>query len=788
MLAPVFLRRNRQIRQEWQLRSHLLAAERLAAFLASVTAADYRTAFDMAAALPRTEVIRQLRKARLETRRRRLGPFAGVVRHGRLRLLCPPGAPVPETFGPAMSGRVKAPLPARSTPCFPEGGTRPTAPSCPGEAEARAYLLRVTRPRDRKLEALLARAAGTGDAGHCVWPSPPSPDQAIGALMILQLAQALADAGLDIARLPPAPGTITAITLPRFDHRKRLAGLFPDIYPKSAVPAVLIEADPASRGRVEEFHLNVESELLNGHGVVALLSGVNRLPDTFQPLVWANVQLPSLSTEMVTRLFRILHPGGAIAPELLEADSASARLGYTHLLPALAARDAQTAQDQLRRTIAAMTLGADTTLEAVHGQPAAVAALRQAVCDLQDWQAGRINWSDVTQSFLLYGPPGTGKTLLAQALAGSARVPLIRTSYSECQKMGHQGDMLRALYTVGEQAIARAPSVFFIDEIDSFFARDRPGNGYIIGVVNGLLTLIDRVRATPGVILIAATNERARVDAAIIRAGRFDRHIPVGLPDRGGIRAMLQAGLPAPLLQDTAHDLADQLLGLSGAEIAAMLRDARTRARAARRALSREDVLAAADAAAPRPDPDMLWQIAVHEAGHLLAGHLLGLAPPVQARITARGGFVARPLEGMLTHATIPLHLQMKLAGRAAEALLCGDISSGGGAGANSDLAQATQLALEAEANFGFGPLLAWHALDRPLVDMPPDVRARVEKRLQHAERDVRSLLDPHRTDLRRIATALAAARDLDAADLERLLESVSHPASHKRADCEVSP
>jgi cell division protease FtsH len=764
MLDPVVLRRNRRICQDYALRSHLLASERLAAFLSATTGADYRTAFKMVAALPRTETIRHLRKSRLETRKRRLGSFAGLVQQGRLRLHTDEG------FSPRR--------PDLAAP------SRGSASAQPGHAEARDYLLRVTRSQDRKLETLLARAAGAENDSQSAWAIRPTPEQAIHALMIVQLAQALAASGRNIARLSPDPGTVIAITVPRLEDRKAMAMVLAELLPRGKkLSAVLLE-DTSRVSRLEEYHSKIEAELLLGQGVIALLGGAHPLPSRLTPLVCSNLWLPAISADTLTQLFGILHPHSSFC--LAELDLS--RISYTLLLPALAAPDAETAKAKLTRVLASTAPRENTTLDAVHGQAEAVATLQQTVSDLENWQAGRLHWPDVTHSFLLYGPPGTGKTLLAQALAGSAQVPLIKTSYSECQLAGHQGDMLRALYAAGEQAILSAPSVFFIDEIDSFFGRDRPGNnGYIIGVVNGLLTLIDRVLSTPGVILIAATNDRSRVDPAVVRAGRFDRHIAVGLPDRAGIVAMLRAGLPAPLAHDGFDTIGDQLLGLSGAEIAALLRDARTRARGAGRALSLDDLVAAADAAVPRHGQDTLWQIAVHEAGHLLAGHLLGLASPIRARITARGGFVARPAEMMLSPSSIPSQIQVRLAGRVAEGLLCREISTGGGAGAESDLARATQLAVEAEVNFGFGPTLTWYALDRPLTHLPPDIQGRVEARLQEAHRDITALLDMHRTDLQRIATALLAERDLDANALARLLKTVSQPAHAPPIDYKTS-
>ncbi|PZX39586.1 ATPase family protein associated with various cellular activities (AAA) [Roseinatronobacter thiooxidans] len=148
----------------------------------------------------------------------------------------------------------------------------------------------------------------------------------------------------------------------------------------------------------------------------------------------------------------------------------------------------------------------------VYGQPEAVTALHQVVRDLEEWRAGRLDWNEVTKSFLLAGPPGTRKTLLAQALAGTAGITFVKTSYSDCQRYGHQGDFLRELNASADRASAGAPCVWFLDNIDSFHRRGQLVSGYMIGVINGLRTLLDRLSATEGVILIAATNDVERVD------------------------------------------------------------------------------------------------------------------------------------------------------------------------------------------------------------------------------------------------------------------------------------
>jgi SpoVK/Ycf46/Vps4 family AAA+-type ATPase len=180
----------------------------------------------------------------------------------------------------------------------------------------------------------------------------------------------------------------------------------------------------------------------------------------------------------------------------------------------------------------------------------------------------------------------------------------------------------------------------------------------MIGVVTGLLTQLDRLMKTEGVILLAATNHPDTVDPAIRRAGRFDRHIPVTSPDRDGVRAILAGASPDIPAPDLAR-LTDRLLGQSGAEITALVRAARTRARRRGVALAPGDL-------APAPDPDTLHRVAVHEAEHLHAGHLFGAPAAQRATLRASGGAVERPKPDFLTHARIDALVRTCLGGRAA--------------------------------------------------------------------------------------------------------------------------
>nr|WP_283163959.1 hypothetical protein [Roseibaca domitiana] len=230
-------------------------------------------------------------------------------------------------------------------------------------------------------------------------------------------------------------------------------------------------------------------------------------------------------------------------------------------------------------------------------------------------------------------------------------------------------------------------------------------------------------------------------------------------------------------VSDTDLDrLADQLLGLSGAEVAAVIRDARTRARASERELTLTDLQAAADAVQPTPDQDLLWRVCVHEAGHVVAGHLLRLPPATSARVTPRGGEVLRAHLPHMTDRTVRDVMCAVLAGRAAEALFFGDISSGGGEGMGSDLAQATELATRFEAGFGFGETLAWIPPDTPVPLLPENLRTRVEAALQDANRTVHGLLEGQQDLIRRVATSLSERRELDADEIAALFTGSGEP------------
>lgn len=672
----------------------------------------------------------------------------------------------------------------------PRPGAHEWLPPLPGLDEALTYIAKGDPPAlVRQLEPGLDGDDDLADKDLDAGDDPksafrPDPSEILNALMILRVHGAVASSDQP---LRPQPGLISTVVISGAEDRRRFAQIVPELSiarPKGTQPpVVVIEDGPSVERSVKELTNRIEGLVERGKPSIVGTSRPERIPADLHALESARFILPPISKRMLEVMLEVLHPSQQILVPLEDADLALVPL--IHLAPVFAAETPDQAADRLRRiAVKRPAVFTGPTLDDVHGQPQAVDALRQVVRDLEAWRAGRLQWSEVTRSFLLIGPPGTGKTMLAQALAGSAGVVFVKTSYSDCQRHGHQGDFLRELNASADRASAGAPSVWFLDEIDSFHRRGQSVSGYMIGVINGLLTLLDKLSDTEGVILIAATNDVDRVDTAVIRAGRYDRHIPVYPPDRGGVRVLLSSALTGTITEDHLDRLADQMMGRTGAELVALVRDARTRARSEGKPFSAEHVQAAADAVQPPLAPDLMWRICLHEAGHLVAGAVFGLPAATSARVTPTGGEVVRPAIPSLTRDSLRAFQCAVLSGRAAEEVVLGDISSGGGTGATSDLAQATKLALEAECGLGFGPTLTWVPPETPYSLIPEPMRQRIEASLQAAQTEARAAMDRHRTAVERVAAVLSERRELDAAQIAELLTEI--PGEPVRTDAPV--
>ncbi|WP_138936632.1 AAA family ATPase [Roseovarius arcticus] len=544
------------------------------------------------------------------------------------------------------------------------------------------------------------------------------------------------------------------------------------------------DASTRDRTRAQhEFQIKVENSLRRHGPVLIISSRARQLPAALESLTRRIFRWAGFTAEMIIEALRLTHSTTGMLAEAeirkrLPSPTALKRLEPAQIDAAFEEATTLLVADRLAEIANAPMGPKAVTLDAVQGLGATRGYLDRMLNDLQEWQEGQLAWPDVTSSAVFHGPPGTGKTMLAKAIAGSAGIPLISTSYAECQKAGHQGDMLAALSAAFEEAAQAAPAVLFIDEIDSFSDRggDASNRSYMRGVVNGLLEQINHAVEVEGLVLLGATNHLDAIDEAVIRSGRFDLKLHIPYPNRAGIEAILSARLGQKRAEQlNLRAVTDRLVGQSGATVEALVRDALGRARAEKTELQQKHLMEAADHLAPTLSPSLQRRIAIHEAGHVLATLLSPLPTPKRAQLTAQGGMVEQGPLPILTPDWARARLQVLLAGRAAEIHLCGVPTSGAGLGPQSDLAQATELALAAETRWGFGESgLAWHGASVFGIDTAPEkVKDQVERHLRTAHEKAMAMIEENTELLSRIADRLVEARELDGQELEAIRRSL---------------
>ncbi|WP_244495384.1 MULTISPECIES: ATP-binding protein [Aurantimonas] len=355
-------------------------------------------------------------------------------------------------------------------------------------------------------------------------------------------------------------------------------------------------------------------------------------------------------------------------------------------------------------------------IEDLHGYGDAGRWALQLVADLSAYRKGTIGWEDVDAGALFVGPPGTGKTLLAQAIANSAGVHFIATSYAQWQsnRSGHLGDVTKAIRAVFEAAAKNLPAIVFIDEIDTVQGRggsDRSADAWFTAIVTCLLECLDGIGRREGVVVIAACNDDANLDAALLRSGRLDRRFWIDLPDEASLAGIFRHHLGDGIDPSAIDRVATLFAGtLSGADVVRIARDARRWARLAGRPLQTEDLIAVAVPGDERA-PAVRRRIAIHEAGHAVARMNFGQVPTSLSLVETEhsGGAVVfdvdeASFEGL--PGDVVKEAVCMLAGRAAEEVILGSPSAGAGGSASSDLAQVTRIVANAETSLGFGGTL----------------------------------------------------------------------------------
>lgn len=368
----------------------------------------------------------------------------------------------------------------------------------------------------------------------------------------------------------------------------------------------------------------------------------------------------------------------------------------------------------------------------VAGVDEAKAELRESVEFLKNPQAYSRLGAHMPKGVLLVGPPGTGKTLLARAMAGEAGVPFFSITGSEFVEMfvGVGAARVRDLF---EQARAAAPCIIFIDELDAL-GRAR-GIGALGGghdekeqTLNQLLAEMDGFDASQGVVILAATNRPEVLDAALLRAGRFDRQVLVDRPDRRGRADILRVHLKKVTLSAQVQPDAVAALtpGFAGADLANLVNEAALLAtRRGAAAVEPDDFTAAIERIVAglekrqrvMSEPERR-RVAVHESGHALVAMALPGSDPVHKisiiprGIGALGYTLQRPSEDryLATQNELAQRMSVLLGGRAAEALVLGDISTG----AADDLVKVTDIAQDMVMRFGMAPELGQVVFERP--------------------------------------------------------------------------
>ena len=407
----------------------------------------------------------------------------------------------------------------------------------------------------------------------------------------------------------------------------------------------------------------------------------------------------------------------------------------------------------------------------------------------------------IPKGVLLVGPPGTGKTLLARAVAGEANVPFFSISGSDFVEMfvGVGASRVRDLF---EQGKKNAPCIIFIDEIDAV-GRHR-GAGLGGGhdereqTLNQLLVEMDGFESNDGVILVAATNRPDVLDPALLRPGRFDRRVVVGLPDVRGREEILRVHVKkVPVSDDTnLNVLARGTPGFSGADLANMVNEAALNAARVNRKqvtmydfeLAKDKVLMGAERKSMLLTEEEKRVTAYHEAGHALVSFLHEHSDPIhKVTIIPRGMALGVTIflpgdRHNYTREYLEANLAISYGGRVAEEVFLNQMSTGAG----SDIESATDLARRMVCEYGMsrlGPLTFGKKeeqifLGREIAqhrdfseETARQIDQEVRRLIDEAYQSAHSLVESHADAMHRIAAALLERETIDAEEVKMLIE-----------------
>ena len=458
------------------------------------------------------------------------------------------------------------------------------------------------------------------------------------------------------------------------------------------------------------------------------------------------------------------------------------------------------------------------TFKDVAGLEEAKVEIMEIVDFLRKSEKYRELGAKIPKGALLVGPPGTGKTLLAKAVAGEANVPFLSISGSDFVEMfvGVGASRVRDLF---EQAKQKAPCIVFIDEIDAI-GRARGKNAGFSGnderenTLNQLLTEMDGFQTNAGVIVLAATNRVDILDKALMRAGRFDRQIDVGLPDVKEREAIFNVHLRNLKLDKNIDRtfLAKQTPGFSGADIANVCNEAALiAARNDKKCVTRDDFMAAIDrivGGLEKRNKSMSKAerraTAIHEAGHATVMWLLPECDPVlKVTVIPRGNSLGAtwsvPDEERVhvTDATMSERLAGMLGGRIAEEVNYGTL----GAGALSDLERSTKMAYAMVTYYGMskkiGPISFYDStgtrdtFTKPFSEETArEIDSEVRRILDESYARAREIIEQNNDKINQMADLLLEKETIYTEDIEQILgpSAQSLKSAAEKAEAEAQP
>ena len=442
----------------------------------------------------------------------------------------------------------------------------------------------------------------------------------------------------------------------------------------------------------------------------------------------------------------------------------------------------------------------------VAGEEEAKESLKEIVDYLHNPKKYTDIGASMPKGILLVGPPGTGKTMLAKAVAGEAGVPFFSMSGSEFVEMfvGMGASKVRDLF---KQAKEKAPCIVFIDEIDAIGKkRDGQigGNDEREQTLNQLLTEMDGFEGNNGVIILAATNRPESLDPALTRPGRFDRRVPVELPDLIGREAILKVHAKKIKVADNIdfHTIARMAVGTSGAELANIINEAALRAvRSGRTVVEQSDleesievVIAGYQKKNAIMTDSEKKTVSYHEIGHALVAALQSHSAPVQKitiipRTSGALGYTMQVEENdkvLMTKREIENKIATLTGGRAAEEIAFGEITTG----ASNDIEQATRLARAMITRYGMSEEFDMVAMETVTnqylggdtsiscsAETQKDIDKKVVEIIKAQHEKARKLLRDNRARLDELASYLYEKETITGTEFMEILEGKKAPA-----------